>query len=83
MLDKMLIDASHMRPSTMTTKVYDGSPRLIIRNIDVELIIGPQPFQMTLQVMNIHPLYKMLLEGLGYMQPELSYISYISESSLS
>jgi len=67
----------------MTTRAYDGSPRPIIRNIDVELIIGPQPFQMTLHVMNIHPLYNMLLEGFGYMQPELSHLFYISESSLS
>jgi len=40
-LDKMPVDASHMKPSTMTTRAYDGSPRPIIGNIDVELIIGP------------------------------------------
>jgi hypothetical protein len=43
-LNKMLVDASHMESSTMTAKAYNGSPRPIIRNIDVELIIGPQPF---------------------------------------
>jgi hypothetical protein len=43
-LDKMPVDASHMKPSIMTARAYDRSPRPIIGNIDVELIIGPQPF---------------------------------------
>ena len=45
----------------MTARAYDGSPRPIIGSIDVELIIGPQPFQVTLQVMDIHPSYSILL----------------------
>jgi hypothetical protein len=60
-LDKMPVDASHMKPSTMTARAYDGSPRPIIGNIDVELVIGPQPFQVTFQVMDIHPSYSILL----------------------
>jgi hypothetical protein len=60
-LDKMPVDASHMKPSTMTARAYDGSPRPIIGSIDVELIIGPHPFQVTLQVMDIHPSYNILL----------------------
>ena len=60
-LDKMPVDASHMKPSTMTARAYDGSPRPIIGNINIELVIGPQPFQVTLQVMDIHPSYSMLL----------------------
>ena len=43
-LDKMHIDASHMKPSTMIARAYNGSPRPIIGNIDVELVIGPQLF---------------------------------------
>ncbi|KAL3583880.1 hypothetical protein D5086_014941 [Populus alba] len=49
-LDKMPVDVSHMKPSTMTARAYNGSPKPIIRSIDVELIIGPKPFQLTLQV---------------------------------
>jgi len=60
-LDKMPIDASHMKPGTMTAKAYNRSPRPIIGNIDVELVIGPQPFQVTFQVMDIHPSYNILL----------------------
>jgi hypothetical protein len=29
-LDKMSVDASHMKPSTMTPRAYNGSPRPII-----------------------------------------------------
>ena len=59
--DEMSIDAFHMKPSTMTVRTYDGSPRPIIGNIDVELIIGPKLFQVILKVMDIHPIYSMLL----------------------
>ena len=40
-LDKMPVDASHMKPSTMIARAYDGSPRSIMGNIEVELVIGP------------------------------------------
>jgi hypothetical protein len=60
-LDKMPVDASHMKPNTMTARAYDGSPRPTIGSIDVELIIGPQPLQVTLQVMDIHPSYSIFL----------------------
>jgi hypothetical protein len=61
MLDEMPIDATYMRPSTMTARAYDGSPRQVIRTIDIELFVGPQMFLITLQVMDIHPSYSMLL----------------------
>jgi hypothetical protein len=60
-LDKMSVEVSHMKPSTMTARAYNGSPRPIMGNIDVEFVIGLQPFQVTLQVMDIHPTYSMLL----------------------
>jgi hypothetical protein len=44
MLDQMLIDTSHIKPNTMTARAYDGTPRLVIGSMDVELVIGPQPF---------------------------------------
>jgi len=48
MLDEMLIDATYMRPGTMTVKAYDGSPRQVIGTIDIELFVGPQMFLITL-----------------------------------
>lgn len=46
-LNKIPVDISHMKPNTMTTRAYDGSPRQVIINIKIELVIGPQPFQVT------------------------------------
>jgi hypothetical protein len=60
-LQEMPIDETHMKPSTMMARAYDGSPRLIIGTLEVELYVGPQMFLVTLQVMDIHPSYSMLL----------------------
>lgn len=40
-LDKMPMDASHMKLSTMTARAYDGLSRQIIGNINIKLLIGP------------------------------------------
>ena len=61
-MDLMPIDASHMKPITMTAKDYDGTPRPIIGSINIDLVIDPQLFLVTLQVMDIHHSYTMLLE---------------------
>jgi len=50
-----------MRSSTMIARTYDGLPTQIIGNIEIELVISPQLFQATFQVMDIHPSYNMLL----------------------
>jgi len=60
-LKEMLVDESHMKPSTMMARAYDGSPRQIIGTLEVELYVGPQLFLVTFQVMDIHPSYSMLL----------------------
>jgi len=61
MLKEMLVDKSHMKPSTMMARAYDGSPRQIIGILEMELYVGPQLFLVTFQVMDIHPSYSMLL----------------------
>ena len=61
MLKEMPIDESHMKPSTMLARAYDGSPRQVVGTIEVELYIGPHLFLVTLQVMDIHPSYSILL----------------------
>ncbi|XP_073262695.1 uncharacterized protein [Populus alba] len=60
-LKEMLVDESHMKPSTITARAYDGSPRPVLGNLEVELYVGPQMFLTTFQVMDIHPSYSMLL----------------------
>jgi len=61
MLDEILIDPTRMLPSTMTARAYDGSPRQVVRTIEIELFINQQAFLVTLQVMDIHLSYNMLL----------------------
>jgi hypothetical protein len=61
MLKEMPVDESHMKPSTMMARAYDGSLRQIIGTLEVELYVGPQLFLVTFQVMDIHPSYSMLL----------------------
>jgi hypothetical protein len=61
MLKEMPVNESHMKPSTMMARAYDGSPRQIIGTLEVELYIGPQMFLVALQVMDIHPSYSMLM----------------------
>jgi hypothetical protein len=41
MLKEMQVDKSHMKPSTMMARAYDGSPRHIIGTLEVELYVGP------------------------------------------
>jgi len=61
MLKEMSVDESHMKLSTIMVRAYDSSPRQIIGMLEVELYVGPQMFLVTLQVMDIHPSYSMLL----------------------
>jgi len=60
-LDEMPVDSTHMLRSTMITKAYDGSLMQVVGTIKIELFISPQMFLVTLQVMEIHSSYNMLL----------------------
>jgi hypothetical protein len=60
-LPKYILDEMHMLPSTVTARAYDCSPRQVVGTIEMELFIGSQVFFVTLQVMDIHPSYNMLL----------------------
>jgi hypothetical protein len=60
-LDEIPVDSMHMLPSTMTARAYDGSPRKVVRTIEIELFINPQLFLVTVQVIGIHLSYNILL----------------------
>jgi hypothetical protein len=60
-LDEIPVDLTNMLRSTMTTKVYDGSIMQVVGTIKIKLFIGSQMFLVTLQVMEIHSSYNMLL----------------------
>jgi len=61
MLREMFVDESHIRPYTIIARTYDGSQKQIIETLEMELYVGSQVFLVTLQVMDIHPFYSILL----------------------
>jgi hypothetical protein len=48
MLKEMFVDTSHIKPSTMMVRVYDGFSRQVIGTLEIKLYIGPQVFLVTL-----------------------------------
>ncbi|KAI5411754.1 hypothetical protein KIW84_056718 [Lathyrus oleraceus] len=60
-LSKLLYQGAHMRYSGVIVKAFDGSRKTVISEVDLPVKIGPSDFQITFQVMNIHPSYSCLL----------------------
>ena len=60
-LDKLPFDASHMRPSSMVVRAFDGSRSDVRGEIDLPIQIGPHTCQISFQVMDINPAYSCLL----------------------
>ena len=60
-LDKLPFDASHMRPSSMVVRAFDGSRHDVRGEIDLSIQIGPHTCQINFQVMDINPAYSCLL----------------------
>ena len=50
-----------MRQSGVVVKDFDGSRKTVIGEVDLPIKIGPSNFQITFQVMDIHPSYSCLL----------------------
>ena len=60
-LEKLLFNASHLRPSSMVVCAFDGICREVRGEIDLPVQIGPHTCQVTFQVMDIKPTYSYLL----------------------
>jgi len=60
-LDKLLFNASHLRPSSMVVRAFDDSRQDVRGQIDLPIQIGPHMCQITFQVMDINPTYNFLL----------------------
>ena len=60
-LNKLPFNVSHLRPSSMVVRTFDGTHRNVIGDIDLPVQIGPHTFQITFQVMNINLTYNCLL----------------------
>ena len=59
-LEKLSFNASHLRPSSMVVRAFDGSHREVRGEIDLLVQIGPHTCQVTFQVMDINPTYSCL-----------------------
>jgi len=60
-MDKLSYRDTHLRPSGVVVKAFDGSRKLVIGEIDLPITIGPHMFQITFQVMDIQASYSCLL----------------------
>lgn len=50
-----------MKASTLVVIAFDGSKRMVIREVDLPIIAGPHTFLATFQVIDINPSYSCLL----------------------
>jgi hypothetical protein len=60
-LAKLSYQGPPMRQSGVVVKAFDGSRKTVIGELDLPIKIGPSDFQITFQVMDIHPSYNCLL----------------------
>lgn len=60
-LAKLTIEGLVMKPSELAVRVFDGSRRTVIGEVDLPMNIGPHTFVITFFVMEIHPAYSCLL----------------------
>ncbi|KAI5424531.1 hypothetical protein KIW84_030637 [Lathyrus oleraceus] len=60
-LAKISYQGPPMRQSGVVVKAFDGSRKTVIGEVDLPIKIGPSDFQITFQVMDIHPSYSCLL----------------------
>ncbi|KAI5408537.1 hypothetical protein KIW84_054401 [Lathyrus oleraceus] len=60
-LSRLSYQGALMRYSGVIVKAFDGSRKIVIGEVDLPMKIGPSDFQITFQVMDIHPAYSCLL----------------------
>ena len=60
-LEKLPFNASHLKPSSMVVRAFNGTRREVRGEIDLSVLIGPHTCQVTFQIMDINPAYSCLL----------------------
>lgn len=60
-LDRLSYQGAPMRYSGLIIKVFDGSRKTVIGEVDIPIKIGLSDFQITFEVMDIHSAYNCLL----------------------
>lgn len=54
-LTKLTIEGLLMKPNVLIVRLFDGSRRFIVREVDLPTKIGLYTFFVTFYVMDIHP----------------------------
>ena len=75
---KLKYQGTPMRPSGIIVKVFDGSRKSVIGEVDLPIHIGPYLFQITFQVMEIIPAYSCLL-GRSWIQEAGAVTSFLHQ----
>ena len=60
-LEKLSFNASHLKPSSMVVRAFDGTRREVRGEIELLVQIGPHTCQVTFQIMDINLAYNSLL----------------------
>lgn len=81
-IDQLPNDQSFLKPSHIMIRAIDRTKRTIIEDIDLAVEIRPFIFQVTFQVMDIHPLYSMLLGRLWIHFARVYHLLYIEGWSM-
>ena len=65
-LDKLPFNVSHLRPSSMIVRTFDGTHRNIIGDIDLPVQIGPHTFQITFLFFSISSTWDCWINSCSY-----------------
>ena len=60
-LIKLIIVRTFMKTSTLVVKAFDGSERMVIREVGLQIMVVPHTLITIFQVMDINPSYSCLL----------------------
>ena len=60
-LDRMDCEGLTLKPSNVMVRAFDGSKRMVHREVDIPVKVGSQTFGSTFYVMDIKPSYSCLL----------------------
>ncbi|XP_027337272.1 uncharacterized protein LOC113850966 [Abrus precatorius] len=80
-LSKLPCDGSHMKPSAMIVRAFDGTRREVIGEIEITIQIGPCTFQILFQVMDIAPAYSYVLASKPSSTPYIEAVEETLETS--
>ncbi|KAA3466686.1 hypothetical protein EPI10_001758 [Gossypium australe] len=60
-LNKLPVDASHMKTCQNIVRAFNGTKRRVMRRIEIPLLIGPDTYEIDFLLMDIKPSYNCLL----------------------